>query len=1115
MQVNGKHIPTYPIDNHESKLARIAYDLKTSPIFVSLEPDDFSDSKINITARNLYRDIESHAAKSYDFGELQAQLSNFKGSFEVLLYTWFSLLPDDGVDDERMKEYTIVSMTDMYPGKNIEAIIADHSLKQDISGFIIKQASIEKDLAELDNHLPVQLDEIIIHKINLEIRFAIDADLVEIFDRLQMSKEFPYANNGPSRHKIFRQFKYLGEGWEIGLPDAIQFYVLASADPPVIQHEKYYSQGIITMDEKSAILSIEATLSKVTMGIGKILEYQELIERVFSALRISVSAIIGKPIQKSINSIVNAPKQRFNRFLMADIIATNPLISMACFVDESTKIERKRSGVTFSYFVGEGEKVTITFTEVEAEIRDFQRSRDMYPTTSRYIRIRINKAQNIEKTKLIADFCAKIINIYNNSKDALIKEYAKYIPGFVELEQKARAAPLRKEKSLQAQVPEIFVSGYSRSCQSGNQPLIVDHLISSDEKGLTVTNVTDPVAELTYKQAILFPKTPEEGPQHWYACHTTKIGKEDHKWPGLRDNKLAANYDIFPLVPCCYKQPQTNRKNFQTYYHDHTLKHGIANYILKTPKILDQGSKGVLPPNLEKFFKLIARNRTFYRLGVKRSKQSFITACQIAFKYTDPVTLTPAMLATCRQNAYDRTPDELRNIIFNDEYTDPCLFYRGLEEFFKCYIYIFTRSPTDPGSIIHPQHKHTHLRYTREKRPIILVFEHLGTESDVAEYPVTELIVEARTGGYSAIFDDEGLCAEIEKMSSTTKKYYTGFHPQPDIPPEILPRDIVAQKIDSMGKTRLLIVKFKQQELNLICDPLPPLLVEEKSGGYRNMSEIVIKSYLTEEKYENIRRIADRYIATKNGRKYEIPFEITTTSTIKVYNQNERIARYLQEYIYYLYSHKKYPIEASNINRFLRENVIVKSAFVYPRIPRKFDLAGGYFLDGKLIVPSLEIAQRLGYSLEMMIRRHPRQLSEYSQLSYIQDYYLDKNDFAPRDNTIIFMTEDALKEWIGEASIEHILRHIPQDTSSSFYLELDNRVTLIQPAPTFDGAVYIANIWNTKGYNYPSVQTDEESNYMIYTFNSSDNIVIDGKSRNKVLVWRIGDKLYYGAILCT
>lgn len=1097
--LNGKPFPIYGIDTQEARKNRVAWMLKTHPNFVSTEPEDLLDllPDTNILAHNLI-DLIKEDVKEGDFPSFYENIKDsYKVDLEVLLYTWFQYFPN------YQESIDILTMTieDAFPNINIEKILSykGHDQTDTIQSFLRDQQLIEKRLQEFSsNIIPVEMGELDVQKITFEVVFRLDVDLIEIFDRLHVSADLPYVNNGGDRHKIYKDFKNIGENWEFGRSDMVSFYVLNTKFPPFKFNEKAYSAGVIALSEKKgeAIMDIETV-------VGAKNNLESLIERVFSSLGIERSSVV-EIREHSINSTVNIPKQRFNKYIMADVIVNDPLVSTLCYIDESAKIGRIRSGISFFYHpVGAEGKVTISFTESQVELKEYRKNPRLYPMDSRYIRVHINRVKNKAMAEQIVSFIGRIFKIYLDNKDSIASVYTKFIPDFVELEDKKIRQYTQRGSRLQDIIPEIFIPGYARACQ--RPPTIGDTLIKNPSSGYIIENPTP-----QHTQAMLFPKTADEGPQHWYVC-------PPGKYPGLRVNNMA-NSGQFPYLPCCYPIDQTGKKNYKNYYLEYGIKdtQDTFTHILTTPKFLSKGELGTIPLNLDTLLQNLMKGTSeFYRTGSPLSPTSFIDAVSIAMgKQIDKSKITLSMFTACRQNAYNMTVEQLRDEFMNGEqYINPSIYYRALEEYFKCYIYLFTRTSTNHGAVVYPLHKHAFLRFAREKRPVILILEHTGAESDVAQYPQCEVIIKVDGSVKTAVFTDD-FADELERVYKNTIEWYSGTAKIKETNMKDMFRGIISQGIDAMGKTRTLAVKSGNSTVHVLTDPLPTFTVPEKSVYVNNTIE-AIQDFIKREELETVSVTPDRYTVRKNGYTYYLPYKVIRSSTLSIYNHNQRIARYLQEYAYYMYS--QYATEngmnPNNINNFLREKTIVKKDYEYPKITRKFDLKGPYLTDGRLIVHNLEMAQRLGFSIELLMRRNSKKLAEYRTYELIQDYYLDKNDFTPDNNAVILMTDEALRNWITEKSVEYNLLTLPTKDEDIFYLSLKGQIVLIQKAETFESAVNISRTWNEQGYNTRSVVEDIDSNYSYYLFESPKDIAIHGNSKNKVLVWREDDELYYGAIL--
>jgi hypothetical protein len=934
--LNGKPFPVYPIDTQETLKNRAALMVGTLPNFLATIPEDLTnlEEKQDIQTTNLFDLINLEDGSTLDelFGTV---VTKYKASKESVVYTWLHKQP------EGMKGVyiTIFSTLELLEGVNIQRIMDSETNDQGpiLKKFLKEQVQVEAKFAEFATVIPVSMDKITIQKITFEATLIISQDLVELFDRLKMSVLVPYANNGSDRHKIFKSFKFLGENWELSDPSAIYFHVLNTKDIPAKIEEKNYSEAIITIRENKTILSVETIL-------GSSYTVLELINRILDSFQLEQSALNSDSIREdSINSIVNIPQQRFNRFILADLLATDIQIQTMCYTDESSKIGRVRAGITFFYHpIKSEQKVTISCTEVPVELKDFRENRELYPLGTNYVRVRIKKARNKEITGQVADFIGKIFSTYNRDKKKISSIYESLIgSGFKEEAELKVKTRIRKVDVLTNIDPIIFPKGYPRLCQQ--PPVIVDDLVvkSAIKDQYFIENIGH-----GYKSAILFPRNGATGTQHWYACNY----QPNFNHPGLKENTSLINSSDFPYLPCCFKEFQLDQDYLKDYYagvvRSQSSKRGF--HIQKTLKLLKKGYLGYLPPELDKFFKIIFGVDTeILRSGTDGINDSFFKAVELAMG--KDLVLNKLQLSVCRQNAYFLSVDELKRIIEKNEYINPRLFYRCLEEYYKCRIYIFT-IVDEICSFVYPDHKYAYLRYIQDDVPAVVIFEHYGSERDAVQIPRSEYLIVKSIGKNVSKFTGSPV-AKLDKLFLSTIKYYSEYRHIVDIQyPKNL--NIISQGIDSFGKTRFLVVNYNKVRFYIITDPLPPLNVPEEMEQCGNNSEYKIKLFIKEYKINNVTKLSDRYTGIQEGTnlKFIFPFNLTGQSHLREYNNNQRIARYLQEYSYYIFSkyiyENKLPLDPNGINKFLRDYTVVVQNYKYPKIPRKFDTKGAYFQQG-------------------------------------------------------------------------------------------------------------------------------------------------------------------------
>lgn len=181
-----------------------------------------------------------------------------------------------------------------------------------------------------------------------------------------------------------------------------------------------------------------------------------------------------------------------------------------------------------------------------------------------------------------------------------------------------------------AEMPELFVSYYTRSCSKDRLPKI----IASE-------------AEANGKPVHVFPKATTGSTEP--ALMTCPSAEHPHF--GLMNNTLG-NKDQFEYIPCCYSKVTIRQPSMREYYEDVEKTARTAQRIYTTPRILPLQSYGTLPPGPTQFFNILgkpAANAQFHlvpefinkqtkkpvravRCGVQRGPNAFIEAVRRAME---------------------------------------------------------------------------------------------------------------------------------------------------------------------------------------------------------------------------------------------------------------------------------------------------------------------------------------------------------------------------------------------------------------------------------------------------------------------------------------------------
>jgi len=260
---------------------------------------------------------------------------------------------------------------------------------------------------------------------------------------------------------------------------------------------------------------------------------------------------------------------------------------------------------------------------------------------------------------------------------------------------------------------------------------------------------------------------------------------------------------------------------------------------------------------------------------------------------------------------------------------------------------------------------------------------------------------------------------------------------------------VVSQKLDSYGKLRIL--KY-DSGLCLFVPPSPPLdlpimkKVEDVSlrtalkfvkdldleiisqeidhqGEPEYLKGIWIgkKDSENEELYIPIKKaniLEKEEISIKPGPQVE-----NEQSLRERLNYNMKVARYLKNYTLFEYSWR-----ASEEPEFDSTDIfVVKKNHVY-----NLQLLGDKFVrnndqmysDGKLIVPTEEIVERLTFLISIEMEKNEEGLKNYKMKKRLPFSFMNISDFRQVDGQVIFTSTDSLKNWLKLKGLRSIQTRI-------------------------------------------------------------------------------------------
>jgi hypothetical protein len=419
-----------------------------------------------------------------------------------------------------------------------------------------------------------------------------------------------------------------------------------------------------------------------------------------------------------------------------------------------------KSGVNDSG-VSKGRYTITEFTEEDEKIigtKDTVVKSLFLPTNTPYIVVSVSKAVNRFVLFQFMNVFARLLTIYNQVRDVYEDEYNDLIPELKDpkiQEQELTlilkpAKTIGKEKrgkiNLRTIAPEIFTDSYSRECQYKNQPIII-----------TETEIDSWKNRKIIKGSKTIERPVKQLGDYNFVCPTDVFPYVEFK-RNLDEDRT------FDQYPCCYKNAQGGVRQRERGTSQR------SNVPIKTNKIMGEGGIANLPTSIEEMLQgAFAKPLTFYRTGSLISPSSFL-AC-IALALEDPIYLNLKTVEekenyiqklrlqiaekenflTTSSELFDvAEKDRVENFKRVDEFLDPAIYYRVIEELFKVNIFVF--SGTLHKANVETVYTLEISRFSsipmhsfKSDVPTILIYKHWGAETDHLEYPQCELII-AYTG---------------------------------------------------------------------------------------------------------------------------------------------------------------------------------------------------------------------------------------------------------------------------------------------------------------------------------------------------------------------------------
>jgi len=954
-----------------------------------------------------------------------------------------------------------------------------------------------------------------------------ELSLSELFNDIILNNETPFVYY-KNFFKILKSFK-VDENWnEESVKDEIILYVKDKVS------EESYTKVIIDENFK---VSFDLITKKGYVTSEK------FIKNIVGVLNISEDSI-QDVTEEELSSFFVYENSRINSYIFTDLAMNDKLFSTFISIDESVKTTKKytSSGEPWVYIHFNDETTGYITAGITQRAPD-----DDY--TQPYLKINC-KGKDRNGVEKFQNIFGKLLSLYEAEKDNIIKQYKEFIENFTDekqFERKISRKTMGKVLNAEDVKDPNEISGYSRQCQKKFR----DNLVKIDEKEYS---------ELPKNRAIQFPRSKGVGEIEYQSDgrNISYYKCKDGMYPGIQNNITGNFQKYFPYLPCCFKKDQTGVNIFQHYYSGVPLEEkGKQQELIKTEKILEYDNFGKLPETVENLFKIIdpESQYTYFRFGMDRNTGSFISCILTAIldkEYTresnekNKKLLLSAraskintlrqyfsgedILPLCKQCTYDISDTDLvKTIQDNKIYFDPRMFIQLLEEHFDLNIIIFNKD-----GIVKPYYSQKYYHNFKTGKKFIFVYENWGSERDRAEYPQCELIIRWRKDTQKTLYlfdDDEQVSQNVKNIFSDLIQSYilSNENQSTNYNEYFQNKSIVinSQNIDSYGKTRQLIVEYGDNVVTILTSPIQPLKTII-GNNYIYKADVNTAKNIFGELEMKIVSQDDKKIKASNGSDVFTIFLGNTvvtkkSSTLSVYNQNKKIARYLSSYILwhfsnYLEENKIDSFDDDIVNDFSNEGIVIIENYEYKNIAKTFSKKSPVFdSDGKLVLTSIEMLKRLIYLLRLKISQNYRQVLLYNQNKVIPDYYIDLTDFDVYQNQTILQGGDCIYKWNSSLDNKVYIydKVVVQNIQPYFFKnsKISDTIYLAQNTDSIDRALNITVTWNNEGYNigyYAESENSLDYSYILYSYGNVDEIdkyEIEGKNKSSKPIQIIGYKI--------
>lgn len=846
-----------------------------------------------------------------------------------------------------------------------------------------------------------------------------DIDIRLVFDKIKTTDVIPFAS--------FGNFYKVHSGQQIQ-PEWTDQTTFSHIILKIKSDEKNFSTCTVKIENETIVYETEL---------------QKYDDKVIRLIADTLSVDIYETTEEKISGHFYM-KFFFDKTILLDLISNNIVFSKLFFTNELLKPSRERKSI-YTYFE-DPDKPEFGVTTLSLSNQSYKKLPDKLKIETRlnkthFVRCRISKAKNRLAVQHIIDMLCNTLPIYDIEQKKIQREYVKYLPDFSP--NIPEELIIKEDKTfdiLRSTVPDLFVKGYTRQCF--NSPTIVDG------------------KDVDKKNKSLYMKYPKDSDDaKWYTCSD----ETDYKYIGLKKPKQLKdlNTEKYPYIPCCYKENQIEKSGTKYYKYMENIKDEEGKKqqdTIKTNKFVGFNHFGLLPVSLSNFFTILDKDEhDFFRKGVSSVYHTFLECVyeavddtfQIAskderekmlLKKIKEINDDVSLLSFGKQEMYDSSDVKIQM----DKYMLPEEWVSVLSEQFNCFIYIY-RNVNGKTDLVLPRHKNGHYELFRNMTtvsPVILIYEHQGGEFDISPVPRCELITRRQKdrSEYKHYFskDSKHYTNIIRQIYSSLKrvKYTYGFISKNEKDSYRLNNidvRILKQAVDSYGKTRLVRIRYKNENVDIYTSPIQPLKAPINNYWNPNITDRFIIDELLSNKIE--RKVTDKIHAmeglignvkciipskpssARNLKQLYLPIVASSKSLYDQFIEYRTQSKYMIEHV--LHSYSKWMSENPNkdVSVFFSQRVRLQSS-------SNMDYSLFFNNDKTIPVPARSKDNVL-YSIKLSEQRDRLGLLNFKDNLTVSNAYRDPDEFKKHVNEIVITNDELWNDYIKQ-----------QDTGNKYYVSL-------------------------------------------------------------------------------